>query len=257
MFEQPLAAVHGVNPGFRGIKEFGRFTPCGYFTPLGEFMGDPVPCPNLDRSIIIENDLDALCNSLPFKRLLIGNMPLRIIRYPHPTLRHRSKPVRRVDKALRGMVAEMFDLMYEHEGVGLAANQVDLPIRLFVVNPAGTREDGEELVIINPEIQRPRGNESAQEGCLSLPGLFGQVKRPKTIRLSAFDLKGNAIEREIDGFLARVIQHENRMTEEAKRDVDEAIGEMTLDFRSQQETGSIPNDETLIARLAEWEQRYA
>lgn len=194
-------------------------------------------------------------------------MPLRIIRYPHPTLRHRSKPLRRVDKALRGMVAEMFDLMYEHEGVGLAANQVDLPIRLFVVNPAGTREDGEELVIINPEIQRPRGNESAQEGCLSLPGLFGQVKRPKTIRLSAFDLKGNAIEREIDGFLARVIQHENdhlngvlffdRMTEEAKRDVDEAIGEMTVDFRSQQETGSIPNDETLIARLVEWEQRYA
>ena len=194
-------------------------------------------------------------------------MPLRIIRYPHPTLRHRSKPLRRVDKALRGMVAEMFDLMYEHEGVGLAANQVDLPIRLVVVNPAGTREDGEELVIINPEIQRPRGNESAQEGCLSLPGLFGQVKRPKTIRLSAFDLKGNAIEREIDGFLARVIQHENdhlngvlffdRMTEEAKRDVDEAIGEMTVDFRSQQETGSIPNDETLIARLVEWEQRYA
>ncbi len=194
-------------------------------------------------------------------------MSLRVIRYPHPTLRHLSKPVRRVDKTLREMVAEMFDLMYENEGVGLAANQVDLPIRLFVANPAGARGDGEELVIINPEIQRPRGNESAQEGCLSLPGLYGQVKRPKTVRLSAFDLKGNAIERDVDGFLARVIQHENdhlngvlffdRMTDEAKREVEESLNEMAVDFRSQQETGTVPDNQTLVARLAEWQQRYA
>lgn len=193
-------------------------------------------------------------------------MPLQVIRYPHPTLRHRSRPIRRVDAALRKMVAEMIDLMYEHEGVGLAANQVDLPLRIFVANPSGERGDGEELVVINPEIQRPKGNESAQEGCLSLPGLYGQVKRPKTVRLSGFDLRGQAIDREVDGFLARVIQHENdhldgvlffdRMSDEAVGEVEPTLEEMALDFRSQQQRGAIPDDESLLARLAEWEQKY-
>ena len=136
-------------------------------------------------------------------------MQLSIIQYPHPTLRYRSQPIRRVDQQLREIAAEMLDLMYEAKGVGLAANQVDLPIRLFVANPSGERGDGEELVLINPELQMPKGNESEQEGCLSLPGLYGQVKRPKSIRLSAYDLKGNSIERTADGFLARVLQHEN------------------------------------------------
>ena len=193
-------------------------------------------------------------------------MPLQVIRYPHPTLRHRSRPIRRVDAALRKMVAEMIDLMYEHEGVGLAANQVDLPLRIFVANPSGERGDGEELVVINPEIQRPKGNESAQEGCLSLPGLYGQVKRPKTVRLSGFDLRGQAIDREVDGFLARVIQHENdhldgvlffdRMSDEAVGEVEPTLEEMALEFRSQQQRGAIPDDESLLARLAEWEQKY-
>lgn len=193
-------------------------------------------------------------------------MPLQVIRYPHPTLRHRSRPIRRVDPALRKMVAEMIDLMYEHEGVGLAANQVDLPLRIFVANPSGERGDGEELVVINPEIQRPKGNESAQEGCLSLPGLYGQVKRPKTVRLSGFDLRGQAIDREVDGFLARVIQHENdhldgvlffdRMSDEAVGEVEPTLEEMALEFRSQQQRGAIPDDESLLARLAEWEQKY-
>ena len=65
-------------------------------------------------------------------------LSLQIIHYPHPVLRHPSKPLKRVDAELRNIVAEMFDLMYEHEGVGLAANQVDLPYRLFVANPEGS-----------------------------------------------------------------------------------------------------------------------
>ena len=84
------------------------------------------------------------------------------------------------------------------------------------------------MILINPEIQRPKGNETAQEGCLSLPGVFGQVKRPKKIRISAYDITGNPIEAEVDGFLARVLQHENdhldglmffdRMSEGAKKE---------------------------------------
>ena len=151
--------------------------------------------------------------------------------------------------------------------MGLAANQVDIPLRLFVANPAGDRDDGEELILLNPELQLPKGNETEQEGCLSLPGLYGQVKRPKSVQLSAYDLKGNPIERVVDGFLARVLQHENdhlngvlfidRMTEEGKRELDDGLDELETEFRSKQNTGSIPADEELVARLAEWHKRYA
>ena len=193
-------------------------------------------------------------------------MQLSIIQYPHPTLRVRSKPIRRVDQQLRDLVAQMLDLMYEAEGVGLAANQVDLPLRIFVANPTGNRDEGEELVLINPELQLPKGNETGQEGCLSLPGLYGQVKRPKSIRVSAYDLSGNPIERVVDGFLSRVIQHENdhlngvlffdRMTDESRRDLDDRLAEMETVFRSKQKSGGIPSDEDLVANLNQWYDQY-
>ena len=82
---------------------------------------------------------------------------LKVIRYPHPTLRHVSKPVKRIDADLQAIVRRMFELMYEHKGVGLAANQVDLPYRLFIVNLTGKRGEGQELVFINPILTRPRG----------------------------------------------------------------------------------------------------
>ena len=193
-------------------------------------------------------------------------MQLSIIEYPHPTLRVRSKPIRRVDQELRDIVAQMLELMYEADGVGLAANQVDLPLRLFVANPSGQR-DGEELVLLNPELQMPKGSETGQEGCLSLPGLSGQVKRPASVRLSAYDLKGNPVERVVDGFLARVLQHENdhldgvlffdRLSEEAKSELDDPLMEMESDFRAKQRSGTIPSDEELVARLAVWHEKYA
>jgi peptide deformylase len=194
-------------------------------------------------------------------------MKLSIIHYPHPTLRYKSKPIRRVDQQLRAMADQMLELMYEAKGVGLAANQVDLPIRMFVANPAGIRGEGEELVLLNPEFQLPKGSETAQEGCLSLPGLYGNVKRPKSIRINAFDIKGNAINRTVDGFLARVLQHENdhlngvlffdRMSEESTRELEDRLDEMETDFRSKQKAGSIQPDERLVARLSEWTDRYA
>ena len=193
-------------------------------------------------------------------------MQLSIIPHPHPTLRVCSRPIRKVDAQLRNFVAQMLDLMYATDGVGLAANQVNLPLRLFVANPTGDRNDGEELVVINPQIQFPKGNETAQEGCLSLPGIYGNVKRPKTIRISAYDLSGNSIEREVDGFLSRVIQHENdhlngvlffdRMSVEGKRDILDQISELETDFRSKQNTGGIPPDPELLAELDQWYQRY-
>lgn len=194
-------------------------------------------------------------------------MQLSIIQYPHPTLRVCSKPIRRVDKQLRDFASQMLDLMYEAEGVGLAANQVNLPLRIFVANPSGERGSGEELVLINPELQRPKGNETAQEGCLSLPGIYGNVKRPKQVRLTGFDLKGNPIERTVDGFLARVLQHENdhlngvmffdRMTEEAKRELDDQLLEMETVYESKQKSGGIPTPAELEQQLQTWYDQYA
>lgn len=193
-------------------------------------------------------------------------MQLSIVPFPHPTLRVRSKPIRRVDQSLRDLIAQMLELMYEAEGVGLAANQVDLPLRLFVANPAGHRGEGEELVLINPVLQLPKGSESSSEGCLSLPGMYGEVKRPKSVRVSAYDLQGNPIDRVVDGFLARVIQHENdhldgvlfidRLSNESLRTFEDRLSEMETDFRSMQRSGSIPSDLDLIARLDSWYDKY-
>ena len=194
-------------------------------------------------------------------------MPIRIVQYPHPTLRYKSKPIRRVDDELRSVAAQMLDLMYEAEGVGLAANQVDLPLRIFVVNPAGRRGEGEELVVLNPELQFPKGSETDREGCLSLPGLFGEVRRAKQIYLSAYDLQGNPIERRLDGFLARIVQHEmdhldgkfffDRMTEEQRRELEPGLEDLEIDYRSRQASGAIASDDQVVQDLAAWESRYA
>ncbi|MGB7347473.1 MAG: peptide deformylase [Pirellulaceae bacterium] len=194
-------------------------------------------------------------------------MELSVVHFPHPTLRYKSKPIVRVDAELRGIADRMLELMYEHNGVGLAANQVDLPIRMFVMNPAGKKDEGEEWVVINPEISKPKGTDSAEEGCLSLPGVYGDVKRPKTVYLSAYDISGQPIEMEVDGFLARVIQHEkdhldgvmffDRMPDESRRELDYQLEELNTDFRSKQSTGAIPPDDELVKRLKQWTDRYA
>jgi len=192
---------------------------------------------------------------------------LNIIRYPHPTLRYRSKTIQRVDAELKSLVAEMFELMYEHNGVGLAANQVDLPLRVFVANPTGKRGEGEEIVCINPELNLPKGNESDREGCLSLPEIFGEVKRAAKVKLSAYDLSGNLIQRDLDGFLARIVQHEidhlngvyffDRMSEHDRKELETPLKSLENEFRSRQESGEMPPDDELVARLANWESLYA
>jgi peptide deformylase len=192
---------------------------------------------------------------------------LNIIRYPHPTLRYRSKTIQRVDADLKSLVAEMFELMYDHNGVGLAANQVDLPLRVFVANPTGKRGEGEELVCINPELNLPKGNESDREGCLSLPEISGEVKRAAKVKLNAYDLSGNLIQRDLDGFLARIVQHEidhlnglfffDRMTANDRLELESPLKSLENEFRNLQKSGELPSDEELVARLANWESRYA
>jgi peptide deformylase len=193
---------------------------------------------------------------------------LPIITYPHPTLRRVSKPLRRVDAELRNKIREMFDLMYAAKGIGLAANQIDLPLRVFIVNLEAKPDAGEELVFINPVISLPRGgSEEMEEGCLSLPGLYGPVVRPKQVRLNAYSLDGKEIKTDATGLLARCVQHEldhldgvlfpDRMSSSAKADIAEGLDEFEAEFSSRRQTGGIPSDEEIARQWAEWESKYA
>lgn len=192
-------------------------------------------------------------------------MSLSIIHYPHPTLRHVSKPLLRVDAELRRIVAEMFDLMYEHEGVGLAANQVDLPYRIFVANPEGKREAKEtEQVFINPVISAARGQEEGEEGCLSIPEVRAQVTRNTNLKIQAYDLAGNEILADVEGFLARIIQHEtdhldgklfiDRLGPTQLASLRDELEDFELAFQSKLETGELPSPAQMAARLKEWER---
>ena len=163
------------------------------------------------------------------------------------------------------MVAEMFELMYEQEGVGLAANQVDLPYRVFVTNPQGDRQIKEaERVFVNPVIQTGRGQAEAEEGCLSIPGVYAPVIRKEKIKVQAYDLRGNQIDEQLEGLFARVVQHEtdhldgvlfiDRLQPAHATEIKDALAEFEIDFHSRRETGSVPSDEQIAARLAELEQ---
>jgi peptide deformylase len=192
-------------------------------------------------------------------------LSLEIIHFPHPTLRHRSKPIKKVDAELRAIVAEMFELMYEHEGVGLAANQVNLPYRLFVTNVEGDPKIKEaECVFINPVLSKGRGQVEDEEGCLSIPDLRAPIVRKESIHVQAYDLAGNEIEGDINGFAARVLQHEtdhldgtlfiDRLGPAQFADMKDKLYEFELNFRSRRETGEMPSDEAIFARLKELER---
>jgi peptide deformylase len=185
---------------------------------------------------------------------------MQIVSYPHPALRWKSKPITRIDADLKQMVRAMFDLMYATNGIGLAANQVAVPLRLFIMNAtADAAESAAEHVFLNPEIVRRKGSVEAEEGCLSLPGLYGQVRRSEKIVVNAFDLDGREFEMDLEDLEARVVQHENdhidgilfidRMSETARRELDPRIADFEVAFRRQQASGVIPPDDVLERTL--------
>lgn len=191
---------------------------------------------------------------------------MEIIHYPHPTLRYQSKTIRRVDRELKAIVSEMFELMYDTRGIGLAANQVDLPLQLFVVNASGEPEGGEELVFVNPVIDQPKGSGVSEEGCLSIPGVHADVNRPAQIHVSAYDLMGNEIDMVADGLLARVIQHEydhlqgvlfiDRISESAQKQIAGELDAFEREFTGHQASQKIPDKAAILKRLSEVENRY-
>lgn len=181
---------------------------------------------------------------------------LRILPYPHPMLRHESTPVERVDDAFRAWVREMFALMYESKGIGLAANQVGLPLQFFVINPEADPNKPElEQVFINPIILKKQSVIEDEEGCLSFPGLYGKVTRAKRVRVQAYGLDGERFELDADNLHARAIQHEfdhlkgklfiDHLSRLTKLTMTPKLLEMERRFSQGQRAGEIPPDDEL------------
>lgn len=131
----------------------------------------------------------------------------RVVLYPDPVLRRRALPVARIDASIRALVADMFATMDAEDGAGLAAPQIGESLRIFVT---GTSErDVARRAYLNPVLVDVTGDlEPMEEGCLSLPGIRGSVRRPTTVTIRALDLEGNEFTETSSAFAARVWQHE-------------------------------------------------
>jgi peptide deformylase len=136
-------------------------------------------------------------------------MQLQLRRYPDPELLKVAAPVTAFDAALAAHVEEMFTVMYEEHGVGLAAPQVGWGARVLVMNPSGARKEAAgALAVVNQRVIRRWGKARAEEGCLSFPEIFVEVERPAGIRLAWQDVCGRQHEQDIVDFPARIAQHE-------------------------------------------------
>lgn len=185
----------------------------------------------------------------------------QIVHYPHPALKFRSVDIQRIDKTLRETVRHMFDLMYEANGIGLAANQVGLPFRFFLMNlEARPDEQDEEFVFINPIITKKKGSVVGEEGCLSLPGLYGDVTRYDEVTIEAFDLSGQPFAMELSDLPARVVQHEtdhldgimftDRMRDEGtSENVDLQLPKFVKNFRDAQSASNFPDNDAIENQL--------
>lgn len=131
---------------------------------------------------------------------------LPILHYPDPRLHKIAAPVKRVDDKIRKLINDMAETMYAAPGIGLAATQVDVHLRLIVIDLSETRDQLQ--VFINPEIISAEGEAECEEGCLSVPGIFEKVTRAAKVKVTALDENGHPRTLEAEGLLAVCIQHE-------------------------------------------------
>ena len=143
-----------------------------------------------------------------------------ILHFPDPRLRQVAQPVAAVDDHIRQLVADMAETMYDAPGIGLAATQINVHQRVIVIDVS--REQNELCVLINPEIIEKQGEETMEEGCLSVPGVYESVSRAEKVKVRALNRDGQPFEREADGLLAVCIQHE----------IDHLDGKVFVDYLS-------------------------
>ncbi len=153
---------------------------------------------------------------------------LPILRYPDPRLHKVASPVQTVDARIQTLVADMIATMYDADGIGLAATQVDVHERAIVIDVSETRD--QPLVLINPEtLWLSDEKHVSDEGCLSVPGIYDQVERAAAVRVRALDQDGSLREIEADGLLAVCIQHE----------MDHLMGKVFVEYLSALKRGRI------------------
>ena len=139
-----------------------------------------------------------------FKRLYVRDDGNPIRKVPDPVLRETAKPVDKMTKKVQMLADDMVRIMRAANGIGLAAPQVGVSLRLIVIAPTGTKPE----ILINPVIVSSEGECVIEEGCLSIPGLYGDVIRPEKVVVEAYDRKGRPSTYEMEGMPARVVQHE-------------------------------------------------
>ena len=129
-------------------------------------------------------------------------IPIRL--YPDPVLRQKSKRVRNIDSSIQKLTGDMIETMHSAPGVGLAAPQIGVPLRVIVIGMPGE----ETIVLVNPQVVRRKGERLISEACLSVPGYFGEVKRAESVTVKGRDLQGKEIRIKADELLAQALEHE-------------------------------------------------
>ena len=133
----------------------------------------------------------------------------KVLTYPNPILKTPTEKVSVIDRDIENLVKDMFETMYHEEGVGLAANQIGIPLRIMVIDTSSRKDSPPlKLVLINPELLESEGKILYKEGCLSFPGLVVDVPRARKVKVKALDMGGEEMEYTLEGFPAIVFQHE-------------------------------------------------
>ena len=133
---------------------------------------------------------------------------LEIVKYPAPILRDKAVPIHQIDLSIRKLASDMLETMYAAPGIGLAAPQVGISKRLAVIDISNDPKNRDPLILVNPRITYSEGDVSGEEGCLSIPEVYGDVHRFRLVKVKFLDLSGEEYEIAAEDFLARVIQHE-------------------------------------------------
>lgn len=149
--------------------------------------------------------------------------PIRTV--PDPVLRKKAKRIKIIDSSIKNLAADMRDTLSEANGVGLAAPQVGVPLRLIIISIPQEDDTNDEYCLINPEVVRRSGERTVKEGCLSIPGYIGEIKRSEKIRVKGIDLSGKEQKLEAEGLLAEALEHE----------VDHLNGVLYVDYLESQD----------------------
>ena len=201
-----------------------------------------------------------------FFPVYVHNGAVKVLAYPHPALRFKCKPLKRINQEIRDIVAEMFETMYATSGVGLAANQVGLPFQVFVMNPAGNKEEkNQEYVFINPVILKKSGKVCDSEGCLSFPDIQAEVVRSEEIGVEAISLSGEEQYFQWKDHLARIVQHEmdhlngtcfiDRLGATAKLNIRSELEDLHIIHDGEQRSRFEPEDDVL-QNWKEYERKF-